>query len=122
VATRGAALARTRRIVGAWPEVSEKLSHGAPTFWGGRKTFATLHADHHGDGRLALWIKPTTDAQEGLVAMDPERFYVPPYVGPRGWIGVRLDGTVDWEMVEGLLEAGYRSVAPKRALKQLDGA
>jgi hypothetical protein len=114
-------LDRVRRILGAWPEVSEKISHGAPTFWGGRKTFATLHDDHHGDGRLALWIKSNADAQEDLVAMDPDVFYVPPYVGPSGWIGVRLDRGADWDMVEGLLEEGYRSVAPRRALKLLDG-
>ncbi len=115
-----AALARVRKIIGVWPEASEKLSHGAPTFWGGRKTFATLHDDHHGDGKLALWIKSTHDAQEDLVAMDPKTFYVPPYVGPSGWIGVRLERP-NWEAVEGLLEEGYRMVAPKRALKQLDG-
>jgi len=121
VASKRAALDRVRRILGAWPEISEKISHGAPTFWGGRKTFATLHDDHHGDGRLALWIKSNADAQEDLVAMDPDVFYVPPYVGPSGWIGVRLDRGADWDMIEGLLEEGYRSVAPKRALKQLDG-
>jgi len=121
VASKRVVLDRVRRILGAWPEISEKISHGAPTFWGGRKTFATLHDDHHGDGRLALWIKSNADAQEDLVAMDPDVFYVPPYVGPSGWIGVRLDRGADWDMIEGLLEEGYRSVAPKRALKQLDG-
>lgn len=114
------ALARVRRIVAAWPETSEKVSHGAPTFWGGRKTFATVHDGHYDDGRPSLWIKSTADVQEDLVAMDPERFFVPPYVGPSGWIGVRLHPDVDWDAVEALLEEGYRMVAPKRALKQLD--
>ena len=114
-------LARVRKIIGAWPETKEKLSHGSPTFWGGRKTFATVADDHHGDGRFALWIKSNPDAQEDLVAMDPDGFFVPPYVGPSGWIGVRLDRDVDWDTIEGLLEEGYRMVAPKRALKQLDG-
>ena len=113
-------LAKLREIVGSWPETSEKLSHGAPTFWGGRKTFANFHDDHHGDGRLAIWIKSTLDAQADLVAMDPSTFFVPPYVGPSGWIGVRVEDGVDWEMVESLLLEGYRSVAPKRALKLLD--
>ena len=115
------ALTRVREIIGAWPETSEKISHGAPTFWGGRKTFATLHDDHHGDGRLALWIKSTADAQDDLVAMDPKTFFVPPYVGPSGWVGMRLE-RADWGVVENLLEQGYRMVAPKRALKQLDEA
>lgn len=113
-------LARLRKIIDAWPETSEKLSHGAPTWWGGKKTFATLHDDHHGDGRLAVWIKSTADAQEDLVAMDADTFYIPPYVGPSGWIGMRLDRKPDWDAVEELLLEGYRMVAPKRALKQLD--
>ena len=114
------ALARVRKLIAAWPETSEKLSHGAPTFWGGKKTFATIAENHHGDGHLTLWIKSTFEAQENLVAMDDEIFFVPPYVGPSGWIGVRLDRKPDWGIVESLLESGYRSVAPKRALKQLD--
>ncbi len=113
-------LARLRRIIEAWPETSEKISHGAPTWWGGRKTFATLHDDHHGDGRLAVWIKSTAETQADLVAMDAETFFVPPYMGPSGWIGVRLDRGADWEMVASLLEDRYRMVAPKRALRRLD--
>ena len=84
--------------------------------------FASIADDHHGDGRLALWIKSTADAQEDLVRMDPETFFVPPYVGPSGWVGMRLDRRPDWGMVAGLLEEGYRMVAPKRALKLLDDA
>ena len=114
-------LAKIRKIIGQWPETSEKISHGAPTFWGGKKTFASLADNHHGDGRLALWIKSTADAQDDLVAADGEVFFIPPYVGPSGWIGVRLDRGADWGMIESLLEAGYRMVAPKRALAQLDG-
>ncbi len=113
-------LAKVRKIIGTWPETAEKISHGAPTFWGGRKTFATLHDNHHGDGRQALWIKSTADAQDDLVATNPDLFFIPPYVGPSGWIGVRLDRGADWAMIESLLEEGYRMVAPKRALKQLD--
>lgn len=115
------AITRVRDIIGQWPETSEKLSHGAPTFWGGRKTFATVADNHHGDGRLAVWIKSNADTQEDLVAMDPKTFYIPPYVGPSGWIGMRLDKRPDWELVESLLLEGYRAVAPKRALRQLDG-
>ena len=117
-------LAKIRKIIEKWPETDERISHGAPTWWGGRKTFATLHDDHHGDGRLAVWIKSDLDTREALIDADPRRFFVPPYVGPSGWIGVdlgRLGGrSVDWEMVAGLLEAGYRQVAPKRAIARLD--
>ena len=84
-------LPKVRKIVGQWPETKETVSHGAPTFWGGRKTFASLMDNHHGDGRLALWIKSTKDAQDDLVGANPDLFYVPPYVGPSGWIGLRLD-------------------------------
>ena len=113
---------KLRKIIAAWPETDERLSHGSPTFWGGRKTFATFVDNHHGDGRRAVWIKSDADTQEGLIEANPEIFYRPPYVGPSGWIGVRLDheAGVDWDLVEGLLLDGYRRVAPKRALKILD--
>lgn len=113
-------LDRLREIIRAWPETDERISHGAPTWWGGKKTFATFHDNHHGDGRVAVWIKSDADTQEGLVEADPDVFFVPPYVGPSGWIGVELRADIDWNLVTGLLEAGYRSVAPKRALKILD--
>jgi len=113
-------LGKLRKLIAALPETSEKLSHGAPTFWGGKKTFATFHDNHHGDGRVALWCKVPEGAQETLVEADPESFFVPPYVGPSGWVGVRLDRSVDWELVAGLLEEGWRMGAPKRALRELD--
>ncbi len=120
-----APLDRVREIISAWPETDERISHGAPTWWGGRKTFASFHDNHHGDDRIALWIKSDPDTQESLVEADPSLFFVPPYVGPSGWLGVIVDGPpalrrrVDWDVVSGLLEAGYRSVAPKRALAKL---
>lgn len=120
-------LSRVRKIIAAWPETDERLSHGSPTFWGGKKTFASFHDDHHGDGRVALWVKSDKDTQEGLSSANPKLFFIPPYVGPSGWLGVRLDGAekrgggrVDWDVVEGLLEEGYRAVAPKRAIALLD--
>jgi hypothetical protein len=113
-------LERLRKIIAALPETSERLSHGAPTFWGGKKTFATFHLDHHGDGRVAVWCKVPPGAQEALVEADPEVFFVPPYVGPSGWVGIRLDRKLDWGVVAGLLEEGYRTVASKRALTALD--
>ena len=114
-------LEKLRELIFALPETSEKLSHGSPTFWGGKKTFASFHLNHHGDGRIALWLKLPTGAQASLVESDPKTFFVPPYVGPSGWVGISLEGKVDWAMVAGLLEEGYRTVAPKRAIAQLDG-
>ena len=112
---------RLRKIISAWPETDERLSHGSPTWWGGKKTFATYHENHHGDGRVAVLVKATFELQGDLVEANPEIFYVPAYVGPSGWVGIRLDRTVDWGTVEELLLQGYRLVAPKRALKLLDG-
>jgi hypothetical protein len=113
-------LEKVRKIIAAWPETAERLSHGAPTWWGGKKTFASFANNHHGDGRVALWCKASFDQQAELVEQDPEIFFVPPYVGPSGWIGIRLDRDVDWDTVASLLEEGYRLVAPRRALAQLD--
>jgi hypothetical protein len=120
VAKRADPLSKLREIIFKLPETSEKLSHGAPTWWGGKKTFATFHMNHHGDDRVALWCKLPRGAQETLVDAQPELFFVPPYVGPSGWVGINLDAKVDWGMIAALLEDGYRTVAPKRALKLLD--
>ena len=114
-------LQRLRKIIRAWPETNERLSHGAPTFWGGKKTFASFHDNHHGDGRVAVWCKALAEFQEDLVDTDPDLFFIPPYVGPSGWVGIRLDREVDWELVAEVLEEGYRLVAPKRAVAELDG-
>ncbi len=115
------ALAKLRKIIEAWPETDERISHGSPTWWGGKKTFATIADNHHGDGRIAIWAKASFELQSDLVEADPDIFFVPPYVGPSGWVGIRVDRKVDWKMIEGVLEQGYRSVAPKRAIGQLDG-
>jgi hypothetical protein len=114
------ALARVRKICLALPETSERLSHGAPTFFVGSKpTFLMFAENHHGDGRLAIWCAAPDGAQEALVAADPERFFRPPYVGYRGWIGVRLERP-DWKLVEGIIEDAYRRVAPPKFIALLD--
>ena len=113
-------LDRLRAMIEAWPETSEKISHGSPTWWGGRKTFATFTENHHGDDRVAVWVKSSFLEQEARVEADPDTFFVPPYLGPRGWVGMRLDRDPDWSEVEALLEAGYRMVAPKRAIAALE--
>jgi hypothetical protein len=115
------ALSRVRSLCLALPETTERLSHGAPTwFVRDKKTFVMYLDDHHGDGRLALWCAAPADVQPALVREEPERFFVPPYVGPRGWLGVRLDVDVDWDEVAGIVEDAYRMVAPKRLVAALD--
>jgi hypothetical protein len=115
------ALDRVRAICLALPETSERPSHGAPTFFAGSKTFVMFMDDHHDDGRLAIWCAAPLGAQSDLVRADGERFFVPPYVGHRGWLGIRLDRPVDWDELAQLIEDGYRMVATKRALAKLAG-
>jgi len=118
-ARRAAALERLRGLCLALPETSERLSHGSPTwFIREKKTFVTLVDDHHGDGRFAVWCAAPPGDQQLLVDADPERFFVPPYVGHRGWLGVRLDRGIDWEELAGIVEDAYSAVAPKRLLAE----
>jgi hypothetical protein len=113
------ALERLRAICMALPEATERLSHGEPTWFAGKKTFVT-YADHHHDDRLAFWCAAPMLSQQTLVEAAPERFFVPPYVGGRGWLGVFLDVPVDWEEIASLVEDAYRAVASKRLVQQLD--
>lgn len=114
-------LLRTREICLALPEVTERLSHGSPTWFAGKKTMVMYLDDHHGDGRLALWAAAPPGVQGEMVNQEPDRFFVPPYVGGRGWLGVRLDRSPDWDEVAGMVEDAYRTVAIKRLLVHLDG-
>lgn len=112
-----------RRLCLALPAVTERVSHGEPTwFVRQRPSFAT-YADHHQDDHLALWCAVPAGAQAGLVAARPERVFVPPYVGGRGWIGVRLDldQPVDEGFLADVLEDAYRAVAPRALLAELAG-
>ena len=112
---------RARRICLALPEANEKISHGEPTWFAGTgKVFAMLDDHHHGAEHLALWLPLPPGAQETLVASDPERYFRPPYVGHRGWVGVVLDGRPDWRVVAGLVEEAYRHVAVRRLVVRLD--
>ena len=114
-----AALADVRRICLDLPEATEKLSHSSPTFFV-RRSFVMFHDDHHGDGRLAIWCAAPDGAQALMVESEPERFFVPPYVGHRGWLGVRLDVDVDWDEVAAIVEDAYRTVAPRKLVAMLD--
>jgi len=106
----------------ALPEVTERTSHGSPGFFV-KKQFVMLWPDgHHDHGFPHLWCAAPPGAQEQLVAADPERFFRAPYVGGRGWVGMRLDGQVDWHEVEAICEDAYRTIAPKRLLAALDAS
>jgi hypothetical protein len=115
-----AATERVRRLCLSLPETSERLSHGSPTFFVREKrSFVTVMDNHHDDGIFGLWVAAPPGNQELLVAADPERFFRPPYVGHRGWLGVRLDGRVDWDEVAGIVEDAWATVAPARLLASL---
>jgi hypothetical protein len=107
-----------RRLCLALPETSERLSHGAPTFFVREKrSFLMVLTNFHGDGRFAIWCAAPPGLQAMLVEADPERFFVPPYVGHRGWLGMRLDRALDWDEVAGIVEDAYAEVAPRKLVE-----
>ena len=109
------------REVCLWfPEAEEVLSHGSPDFRVKGKTFATYVINHHGDGRIALWLNAPAGAQEHYAKQEPKHFFVPPYVGPRGWLGVNLDKGISWKTVARLVRDAYIKVAPASLAKALD--
>jgi hypothetical protein len=115
---RAKTLARVRAMCLALPEVQERSSHGAPSFFiQGKRLFLMVLSDHHGDGRFAVWCAAPEGMQEMLVGGDPDRFFVPPYVGHRGWLGYRLDRDFEWDELAGLVEDAYVEIAPPRLVK-----
>jgi len=115
---RDEVLTRVREICLGLPETSERLSHGAPTFFVRQKrAFVMVMTDHHGDGRFALWCAAPDGMQQTLVDADPERFFVPPYVGHRSWLGVRLDRGLSWDELTGIAEDAYAEVAPAKLIE-----
>ena len=111
-------LGKLRQICLALPETSERLSHGAPTFFvRAKRAFLMVLTNHHGDGRFAIWCAAPDGMQRMLVEADPERFFVPPYVGHRGWLGVRLDRGLNWNELAGIAEDAYAEVAPARLVE-----
>jgi len=111
-------IARARRICMALPEVEEKEAWGSPTFRVRGKMFAMYFNNHHGDGRVALWLKAGPGVQGMLVEAEPEKFFIPPYQGPFGWIGVHLDRNSDTE-IEFHVRQAWILVAPKRLQKEV---
>jgi hypothetical protein len=116
--TKGRILEVVREICLGLPETSERPSHGAPTFFvRDKRSFATVWSNHHGDGRFALICAAPDGMQAMLVEGEPARFYVPPYFGHRGWIGVRLDRGFDHGEIAGIIEDAYAEVAPPRLVE-----
>ncbi len=103
---------RLRAICMSLPETTERLSHGEPT-WFVKKSFA-MFANHHHDDRLAFWCAAPPGAQEAMIASEPGKYFRPPYVGPRGWLGVWVDVPVDWEEIREIVVEAYLTVAPAK--------
>jgi predicted DNA-binding protein (MmcQ/YjbR family) len=121
--TASSALARVRTLCLALPETTERISNGSPCFFvRGKSTFVMFMDNHHRDGRLAIWCAAPDGMQHDLIASDSERFFRPPYVGHRGWIGVRLDTRSDWPQIAAFITDAYRIVAPPKLLMRLDSA
>jgi hypothetical protein len=111
-------LERLREICLGLPETSERPSHGAPTFFvRGKRAFLMVLTNFHCDGRFAIWCAAPAEMQATLVDADPERFFAPPYVGHRGWLGVRLDRGLDWNELAGIVEDAYAEVAPPKLVE-----
>jgi hypothetical protein len=110
-------LRRVRKICFSLPEVTEKLSHGEPTFFVRKKVFAMFANNHHNDGHVAVWIPTAPGNQEALITAWPEKFFRPPYVGVRGWVGIELDVVDDEELAPHLVDA-WRLIAPPATVRR----
>jgi hypothetical protein len=110
-------LERVRRLCLALPETSERLSHGEPTFFVHKKVFVMFADNHHNDGRVAVWVPVPEGFQEGLIERAPRVFFRPPYVGPRGWVGIELAQIDDAELAM-YITIAWELVAPKRLRAQ----
>jgi hypothetical protein len=110
-----ALLERIRQLCLSLPGTSERISHGAPTFFiNEKKSFLQYHNNHHGDEKVALWCAAESGIQSLLVESNPEIYYVPAYVGYLGWVGLRLDRHAEWEEIAGVIEDAYLAKAPKK--------
>jgi hypothetical protein len=111
---------RIRAMCLALPGTTERLSHGAPAFFAGKQFLMLWPDGHHEHEFPHLWCAAPPGAQDELVNSEPDRFFRPPYVGGRGWVGLRLDKKIDWAEIAAVCEEAFRTVAPKRLIAALD--
>ena len=119
-ATLTTPLEKLRSLCLALPGVTERLSHSEPAWFADKKLFVTL-SNHHHDDRVGFWCACEAPERDALVASDPERYFVPPYVVHRGWLGAWMDVPVDWEELGEIVTEGFRLVAPRRLVAELEG-
>ena len=108
-----------REVCLSFPETEEVISYGSPDLRVRGKTFASYVVNHHGDGRVSLWLNAPTGSQDHYVKSEPKFFFVPQYVGPRGWLGVHLNKGLSWQRVASLVRQAYEKVAPASLAKTL---
>jgi len=113
--------AAVREICLSFPKAEEVLSHSTPDFKVKGKSFATLCINHHGDGRVALWVRSPAGVQRLYTELNPECYFVPPYVGPRGWLGVELNKGLDWNMITSRVREAWENAAPAALASSLEG-
>ncbi len=114
---------RVTAICRALPSVEHKDQRDHAIYRVRGKVFAYFLDDHHGDGIVSVCVKSELGENVDRARLEPERFYLPAYIGPRGWFGMRLDrGRVRWREVAEIVERSYRLTAPKSLTKKLDGA
>jgi len=119
-AKEDARLARLTKICLALPDATREVMGSHAGFRVRKKTFAYFLNDHHGDGIVSVCAKVLPGDNTALISAQPERFYMPSYIGPKGWVALRLDrGAVDWKEVGELVKTSYQLVAPKRLLSKL---
>jgi predicted DNA-binding protein (MmcQ/YjbR family) len=126
--SKGIKMARTQRTISdvvreilvSFPDTEEFVSHGFPTFRVRGRIFATYTINHHGDGRVALNLIAPSGAQAAFVKVQPKAYFVPPYVGPRGWLGVELDKGLRWETVREHVRDAYEMVAPAELVNAIE--
>jgi hypothetical protein len=110
---------RVRRLCAALPQTTERLSHGEPTFFVGGKVYVMFANNHHKDGHVAVWIPVPPGLQATLIKTQPTKFFMPPYVGARGWIGIELDAINDEELGLHVWEA-WRLIARKKLPRDVE--
>jgi hypothetical protein len=114
---RGEIIERVRATCRAFPNVTERSSHGMASFFiGDKPCFMYVTDNHHSDGRFALWCAAPDGMQRMLVESDPDRYFIPPYVGPSGWVGVRLDRKTPWKQIASVIENAWLTKAPPKLL------
>jgi hypothetical protein len=111
--TPAALIDRVRKVALGLQGTTEKVSHGEPAFFRGRM-YVTADTNHHGSGHIAIWCRAEAGVQQAFVDASPEHFFVPPYLGSQGWIGVRLDSGLDWPIVARFVEQAWQEAARKR--------